>query len=72
MDCRNFLNELSIDKSNTNSNNRSLLDFYVSVLQRGTLNKNSNKRDDCSLPIGYSPVFDDIVPYAPSYGVYIS
>ncbi len=64
--------ELTLIKSNLNSNHTPFLDLDI-YLENGTLTtKIYDKRDDFDFPIVNFPFLDGDVPLAPSYGIYIS
>ena len=64
--------ELSLNKANNNSLKCSFFGFDVFISQGKISTKINDKRYNFSFPIVNFPFLDGDVPFAPSYGVYIS
>lgn len=67
-----YPSQLTLNKSNINSNRCPFLDLDIQIFQGKLHTQIYDKRDDFSFPIVNFPFLDGDVPLAPSYGVYIS
>ena len=64
--------ELTLNKANNNSSNCPFLDLDISISQSQLIFKIYEKRNDFLFPFVNFAFLDGDVPFAPSYGVYIS